>query len=65
MLRIPPKNTYKYPSSAIVIKSTFHDKKSDQKYVTKKFLLHHLFDNLPSFFSKTAYGRFYFNFRSP
>ena len=47
-----------------MFKSTFHKTKSDQKYITKKFLLHLLFDNLPSFFSKTAYGRFYFNFKS-
>ena len=35
--------------------------KSDQKYGMKKFLLHLLFHNIPFFFSKTAYGCFYFN----
>ena len=45
----------------LFVKSTFHDKKSNQNYVTKKVLLHFLFDNLPSFFSKTANGCFYFN----
>ena len=38
--------------------------KSDQKYGMKMFLLHLLFDNLPSFFSKTASGCFYFNYKS-
>ena len=38
--------------------------KSDQKYGMKKFLLHLLFHNIPSFFSKTAYGCFYFNFKT-
>ena len=36
-------------------------KKSNQKYVTKKVLLNLPLDNLPSFFSKTAYGCFYLN----
>ena len=35
--------------------------KSDQKYYMKKFLLHLLFHNIPSYFSKMAYGCFYFN----
>ena len=65
---IVPLNPIKVPTSKkilkIEIKSTLYDKKSNQYNVTKKFLLHLLFDNLPSFFSKTAYGRFYFNFKS-
>ena len=44
--------TFKVPSTTT---------KSDQKYGMKKFLLHLLFHNIPSFFSKTAYGCFYFN----
>ena len=62
--RIPPPSdvlpTEKH-ADVTRVKSTIHDPKSNQNYVSKKFLLHLLFDNLISFFSKTAYGCFYFN----
>ena len=47
------------------LKSTFHDKRSNQNIVTKKFLLHILFGNLSSFFSNPACGCSYFNSISP
>ena len=57
---IPVCTAYMHVYTMLVLKVRYTTMKSDQK-----FLLHLLFDNLPSFFSKTAYGRFYFNFRSP
>ena len=41
-----------------IVISTIHDPKSNQNYVSKKFLLHLLLDNLPFFFFKTAYKYF-------